>query len=178
MRTIKVVVAAAAMLAAVLGSAVAQDWAGQGIWSGPLLGFGYPTPDMMGYGRAAPRMVRSSGASQAICSTTPGHIDDRLASIKAELKITPAQEALWTAYATAAHDNANATLARCAALKSQHGNASVSLPDRLDQNEKLMAAQLTALRAANAALKPLYAALNDSQKKSADQLLSSSMSML
>jgi LTXXQ motif family protein len=178
MKTIKVVVTAAALLVSGLGAAVAQDWPGQGIWSGPMLGFGYPTPDMMGYGRPGPRMMRSDGAGQTVCNTTAGHIDDRLAAIKAELKITPVQEPLWTTYATAARDSANAALARCPTTKSRRGNAAVSLPDRLDQNEQLMAAQLNAMRAANAALKPLYAALSDSQKKSADRLLLSRTGMM
>jgi hypothetical protein len=174
MKILKVVIAAATMLAAVQGGAAAQDWPGQGFWSGPMLGFGYPTPGMMGYGRPGPGMMRWNGAGQTMCNDMAGHIEGRLAFIKAELKITPAQEALWTTYAAAARDNANTMLARCTAMTAQR-NSSVSLPDRLDQNEQLMAARLNALRAANAALKPLYAALSDSQKKSADELLSSPM---
>jgi hypothetical protein len=37
-----------------------------------------------------------------------GHIDGRLGYIKAELKITDAQEALWNSYAAAARASANA----------------------------------------------------------------------
>ena len=104
---------------------------------------------------------------------------DALASINTELKITPALESLWTTYAAAARDSANATLPHCTTLKSLRGNASIALPDRLEQNEKLMAAQLNALHAVNAALKPLYSALSDSQKKSADhQLVLSPTGML
>jgi hypothetical protein len=107
-----------------------------------------------------------------------GHIEGRLAFVKAELKTTPAQEPLWNTYAAAARDSANTMLARCTTMMSQRGDASVGLPDRLDQNEQLMTAQLNALRAMNAALKPLYAALSDSQKKSADQLFWSPMGMM
>ena len=178
MKTIKVAIAAAAMLAATYGTGVAQDWPGQGFWSGPMLGFGYPTPAMMGYGRPGPGMMRSSSAGQTMCNFMAGHIEGRLAFIKTELKITAAQEPLWTAYATAARDNANTMLARCTAMASQRGNASIGLPDRLDQSEQLMTAQLNALRAVNAALKPLYAALTDSQKKSADQLFAGPMGMM
>jgi len=177
MKTIKVVVAAAAMLAAAYGTAVAQDWPGQGFWSGPMLGFGYPTPGMMGYGRSGPGMMRSSGAGQTMCDAMAGHIEGRLAFIKTELKITAAQETLWNSYAAAARDSAGTMLARCTAMAAQR-NSSISLPDRLDQNEQLMAARVNALRAVNAALKPLYAALSDSQKKSADELFSSPMGMM
>ena len=175
MKTIKMSVVAAALLAALCGTAAAQDWPGQGFWSGPMLGFGYPTPAMMGYGRPGHGMMRWSGAGPTMCNAMAGHIDGRLAFVKAELKITEAQAPLWTTYAGAARDNANAMLARCTAMASQRGNASISLPDRLDQNEQLMTAQLNALRALNAALKPLYAALTDSQKKSADRLFVSPM---
>ena len=41
-----------------------------------------------------------------------------------------------------------------------------------------MAAQLDALRAMNKALKPLYAALSDDQKKSADQMFWGPMGMV
>ena len=177
MRTIKVAVAAAAILAATYGTSVAQDWPGQGFWSGPMLGFGYPTPAMMGY-RSGPAMMRGSGGGLTMCNAMAGRIEGRLAFIKTELKITPAQEPLWTTYASAARDNANTMLARCTAMANQRGNASVSLPERLDQSEQLMAAQLTAIHAVNAALKPLYAALTDSQKKSADQLFAGPMGMM
>jgi len=57
-------------------------------------------------------------------------------------------------------------------------DSQVSLPDRLDQNEQLMAAQLDALRAMNKALKPLHATLSDDQKKAADQLFWGPMGMM
>ena len=52
----------------------------------------------------------------------------------------------------------------------QVGVTSLSLPQRLDQYEQLLAAQLDAARASNSALKPLYAAFDDTQKRLADQL--------
>jgi len=55
---------------------------------------------------------------------------------------------------------------------------SANLPDRLDQHEQLMAVQLEAVRAMNKSLKPLYAALSDDQKKSADQLFWGPMGMM
>lgn len=46
------------------------------------------------------------------------------------------------------------------------------------QNEQLMAAQREAVRAMDKALKPLYAALSDAQKKTADQLFWGPMGMM
>jgi hypothetical protein len=48
----------------------------------------------------------------------------------------------------------------------------------LDQHEQFMAAQLDALRAMNKALKPLYAALSETQKQAADQLFWGPMGMM
>jgi hypothetical protein len=107
-----------------------------------------------------------------------GHIEGRLAYIKAELKITEAQEPLWKSYAGAARDNAQAMSAHCTAMMGKNGLDKLSLPDRLDQHEQFMAAQLDALRAMNKALKPLYAALTDTQKQAANQLFWGPMGMM
>ena len=53
-----------------------------------------------------------------------------------------------------------------------------NLPDRLAAREKMMAARLDALRRLKSAVDPLYAALSDDQKKTADELLMSSMGMM
>ena len=181
MKSIKMYAAAALVVAAAMaGTAGAQDQPDQGLWSGPMMGFGFMGPGMTGYVRGGPGMMRWgwNGSGQTMCNAMAGHIEGRLAFVKAELKITSEQEALSNAYAAAARDSANTMLARCTTMVSQRGNASISLPDRIDQNEQLVTAQLNALRATNAALKPLYAALNDSQKKSADQLFWSPMGMM
>ncbi len=140
--------------------------------------YGFMGPGMMGYVGMGPWMMGERGAGQAICNAMAGHTEGRLAYIKAELKITDAQEPLWNAYAAAAHDNGNAMLARCTTMMSERGASTVGVPDRLDQNEQLLAAQLDAVRAMNKALKPLYAGLNDSQKQRADQILWGPMGMM
>jgi hypothetical protein len=63
-------------------------------------------------------------------------------------------------------------------MMSRRSESTASLPERLDQNEQLMAAQLDSMRATNKALKPLYAALSDDQKKTADQLFWGPMGMM
>ena len=52
-----------------------------------------------------------------------------------------------------------------------------SLPERLDWQEKFLAARLDALRIMRGALTPLYAALSDEQKQTADQLVRAPMMM-
>jgi hypothetical protein len=63
-------------------------------------------------------------------------------------------------------------------MMSRHSGSAASLPERLDQHEQLMAAQLDAIRSMNKALKPLYAAFSEDQKKTADQLFWGPMGMM
>jgi hypothetical protein len=180
----KIAPVALAIATAIVGTAVAQDQPAQQStssgWSwGPrgMMGYGFMGPGMMGYGGMGPWMMGGSGSAEAMCSAMASHIEGRLAYIKAELKVTDAQEPLWNAYAVAARDNAKTMIARCTTMMGKR-DSQISLPDRLDQNEQLMAAQLDAVRAMNKTLKPLHAALSDSQKKTADQLFWGPMGMM
>jgi len=69
-------------------------------------------------------------------------------------------------------------LARCTEMAGRRGGTTVSLPDRLDQDERYLTAQLDALRSTTNALKPLYATLSDAQKQTADQLFWGPMGMM
>ena len=175
MKSIRMSAAAALVMAiAMLGPANAQDQQQQDSWNGWMMG----PRAMMGYGGPGSWMMGQGGFSQAMCNVMANHIEGRLAYIKAELKITEAQGSLWNAYADAARDNANAMRAHCTIMMSKRSGSAASLPDRLEQHEQLMAAQLDAVRAMNKLLKPLYAALNDSQKQTADQLFWGPMGMM
>lgn len=164
-----------AIAAVIISTAVAQGQSAQqgtspGWAWGPrgMMG-GFMGPGMMALGGMGSWMMGGSGSAEAMCSVMGSHIEGRLAYVRAELKVTDAQESLWSAYAAAARDSAKTMVARCTTMMNKP-DSQVSLPDRLDQNEQLMSAQLGAVRASNKALKPLYAALSDDQKKTADQL--------
>ena len=73
-------------------------------------------PGMMSQGGMGPGMMAEGGMGPAMCAAMAGHVDGRLAYLKAELKITEAQEPLWNAYAAAARDNAKDMLARCTTM--------------------------------------------------------------
>ena len=95
---------ALAITAAVVGTAVAQDQSTQegaspGWTWGPrgMMGYGFMGPGMMGYGAMGPGMM--GGSAETMCSAMASHIEGRLGYIKAELKVTDAQEPLWNAYA-------------------------------------------------------------------------------
>jgi hypothetical protein len=177
MKILKTFAAVALVMATtIVGAANAQDQSQQqDPWNGWMMrAWGH---GVMGYGGPGSWMMGRGDFNQAMCSVMPNHIEGRLAYIKAELKITEGQEPLWSAYAAAARDNANAMRAHCTIMSRRSGSAA-SLPDRLEQHEQLMAAQLDAVRAMDKLLKPLYAALSDSQKQTADQLFWGPMGMM
>lgn len=185
MKSIAMTASAALLIAvAMIGAVSAQSEQTQqgGTYPGGMMGPGMMGPGMMGPGMmgndGGPGMMHWGSSGSAMCGAMAGHIDGRLAYIKAELKITDAQESLWNNYAAAARDSANTMVARCTTMMARHSGSTASLPDRLDQNEQLMAAQLDALRATNKALKPLYVALSESQKQTADQLFWGPMGMM
>ena len=101
----------------------------------------------------------------------PGRlVDGRIAFLKAELKITPAQETQWQGVAAAMRDNAQA-LDRAITDARQSRSGPMDAVQRLTLRESF-----TRLRAENearmlAAFKPLYASLSPEQQQTANQLL-------
>jgi hypothetical protein len=182
MKSLKVLAVAAAMfaMAGIIGGAGAQPAPPQG--NGYMMGPGMMGPNGMmnnGTGQYGTMpMMGWNGQGASMCTMMTGHIEGRLAYLKTELKITDAQASLWNAYAGAARENAQAMTARCTTMMSQTGSTALSLPDRLDQHEQFMAAQLDALRAMNKTLKPLYAAFSDTQKQAANQFIWGPMGMM
>jgi len=163
----KLAIVAALAVAGLVGNAGAQPPVSTP--GGPGYGYGMG-PWMMGYGHWGQWMGWGSAGMQ-LCADMLSRIEGRLAYVKAELKITPAQEGLWAAYADIARDNARTLSARCTAMLDERAQA-LALPDRLDLREQLMAARLTAMQASDKALKPLYSVLDNSQKQIADRLFS------
>jgi len=104
------------------------------------------------------------------------HVEGRLAFLKTELKITDAQLPLWNAVADAIR--ANAMSMGDIAGGMMGGSQTATLPDKLAMREKMMAAHLEALQKFKAAVDPLYAALSEEQKKTADELLIGPMGMM
>jgi hypothetical protein len=99
---------------------------------------------------------------------TTDHVEGRIAFLKAELKITDAQLPQWNAFADALRNNAKR---RAEALETRAQRTAPNALDRLDRIEKMMTMMLETVRSTKTALGPLYAVLNDEQKKMADTLL-------
>jgi Spy/CpxP family protein refolding chaperone len=100
----------------------------------------------------------------------PGQlVDGRIAFLKAELKITPEQEAQWQQLAAAMRQNAGALDQAISSTRQQRGT--MDAVQRLTARE-----QFDQVRAANdarllAAFKPLYASLSSDQQQIANQLV-------
>jgi hypothetical protein len=119
-------------------------------------------------------------------------IDGRLAFLKAELKITPAQEPHWAAFEKAMRDNAAEAKANFDKLRAERQKAfaehkkaadeakaagkeppAITRPGAVERMERMQEfAKVRMERQAKvlAAFKPLYAALGDEQKMVADGL--------
>jgi periplasmic protein CpxP/Spy len=100
----------------------------------------------------------------------PGQfIDGRIAFLKAQLKITPAQEEQWQKVEAAMRDNAKALDQAITTVRQNRGDKNAV--ERLEMRE-----QFTKVRAENTgrlltAFKPLYSSLSAEQQKMADQLI-------
>ncbi|WP_211101145.1 Spy/CpxP family protein refolding chaperone [Azospirillum oryzae] len=104
------------------------------------------------------------------------HVEGRIAFLKAELKITDAQAPQWNAFADTLRSNAKAHQAMHEQMTK--GGMPSAWPDRLAAQQKVLSTRLDAMKALEAAAKPLYAVLTDEQKKTADLLFASPMGMM
>jgi hypothetical protein len=87
--------------------------------------------------------------------------------LRAELKITEAQANAWNTFAEALRGNAQ----KLAAVPAMMGDATQSLPDRLDAQERWLTARVEGIRAIRTAFTPLFSSFSDEQKKTAGELL-------
>ena len=152
---------------------------GRGEFGAGMMWGGGPGFGMMGGAGYGPGMMWGwGGAGWADDpSTADSFAEGRLAFLKTALKIAPPQEVLWRNYADAVRTNTKNMFQRHKAL-FESAQSNEDLPQRLDKREQIMALNLDAMRKTDAALKPLYAALDDSQKKLADRFLAPPMMTL
>jgi len=105
-------------------------------------------------------------------------IEGRIAFLRAELKITDAQDATWNRFADALRLNAQRLGQTHAAMTSaMAGGATQPLTQRLETQERALTARLEGARALRAAYTTLSAALSEEQKKTAEELLAPHMGM-
>jgi LTXXQ motif family protein len=98
------------------------------------------------------------------------HIEGQLAYARAELHIAEAQAPQWNAFADAVRAAAE-RLRQAQAQALQGAGQPATAPALLERRSTLLTARLEAIRAVAATAGPLYAALSDEQKRTADELM-------
>lgn len=132
------------------------------------------TPGTMGGGATAGGMMGHGMMGHGMMGGMRGkYIEGRLAFLKAEIRITPAQEGQWSKFADAVRASTKAAAAG-AGMDSKPASA----PERLAGYEKHLMGRLETVRALKAAFDPLYGSLSDEQKKIADELVTGPMGVL
>jgi hypothetical protein len=152
-----------------------QGAMGPGMMSDGMMSGGMMSGGMMS--NMMPMMGMMSGGAMSMMGQmmAPERIEGRIAFLKTELKITDAQQSLWNTFADAVRVNARSMADMMREMQGmmmpQQGMAPLALPKRIEAREHMLAGRLDALRQLKAALNPLYAAFDDSQKRTADELL-------
>jgi hypothetical protein len=143
-----------------------------------MQGPGMPGGGMAGAGGMPGMMMMGQDGTAGMSMMMAEHVEGRLAFLKTELKITDAQLPLWNAVADAIRANAKSMSEMMSGGMMGTSQTTATLPDKLSMREKMMTAHLDGLRKFKAAVDPLYAALSDEQKKTADELLIGPMGMM
>lgn len=103
-------------------------------------------------------------------------LDGRLAFLKAELKLTDQQNAVWNSFSDAWRAAAQKATAKCDVMNAHMGmNHGEGVIGKLSMMEMHMVDHLEVVRAQKAALEPLFAVLDESQKKTANEIFADTM---
>jgi hypothetical protein len=142
---------------------------GYGPGYGPGAGMGRGMGPMaygpMGMGPMGQGPMRRGMGPQAFAN--PGAFaESRLVGLKAELKITAAQEPAWNAFAGQAKQQAEAMQKLMASVQ---GSNQATAPERLELRNQVMKQRAEQMAKGTAAFKDLYAVLSPEQKALADQ---------
>lgn len=174
-KTCAVAVVALASQLAILSPVFAQQ-SSQNHPMMSMMGGGCPMMGMMGQSKMGHNMMGSDRMGTSMMQN--GNMDasrmgpmteGRLAYLKAKLKITEAQEAVWKDYADAVTD-------RVGIMQSVHQNMmevmqSGNAMQRMDARIQSMETMVEAMKAVEPATSQLYTALDEEQKALADQLI-------
>lgn len=105
------------------------------------------------------------------------HIEGRITFLKAEIGITEAQATVWDAFAEAMRGNAETARSMHQQIAERVSAEDMTWPARIEGMAAMMAARAEALKAMEAAAKPLYDALSEEQRSKADSLFTGPIGM-
>jgi protein CpxP len=112
-----------------------------------------------------------AGDSQRADHVRPNRVEGRIAYLKAELKVTPAQEAQWSAVADAMRRSATARQQLWEQTRNK-GDQPMTAVDRLNFRERMTQVEADNAKTFATSFAALYTKLDDNQKKQADDLMS------
>ncbi|WP_372624491.1 Spy/CpxP family protein refolding chaperone [Falsiroseomonas sp.] len=145
----------------------------------PTPGMAGPGGGMMGGGMMGgdmgrmmqPMMQQMMQGRMAAAAMQPfRRIEGQLAYFRAELRITDAQAQPWNAFAAAVRTQAERL--RQATQQAMAGTTEPGpAPQQMERRIALLSAHLEAMRAVAAAATPLYEALSEEQRRTADELM-------
>jgi len=127
------------------------------------------------FAQTAPAPANSTAAPSeaphhAMARMMPGQfVDGRIAFLKAQLKITPAQEAQWQQVEAAMRENARTLDQTITNARQNRGN--MDAVQRLESREQFARVRVSNDARLLAAFKPLYASLSPEQQQMANQLV-------
>jgi hypothetical protein len=117
----------------------------------------------------APARTPPRTAAARATSSQPETVEQRITSLHRQLKITPAEEASWTAVAQAMRDNAAAMQKLIEDRNATTGQPMTAVDD-LNSYEKFAQAHADGVKNLITSFDTLYGAMPDAQKKIADQV--------
>ena len=136
----------------------------------PVPGTAAPGAGMMGgdMGRMMQSMMQSRMAAASVQRFR--RIEGQLAYFRAEMRITDAQLPPWNAFADAVR--AQSVKLREITQQTMGGTTGPgTAPQQLERRTAFLTADLEATRAISASAAPLYAALSEEQRRTADELI-------
>jgi periplasmic protein CpxP/Spy len=111
------------------------------------------------------RMGMMRGGMQGVNFDPAARAEQRLTQLKADLKLTAAQEPLWQVFAEKAKSEAGKGFQ---AMRDQTQDLSLSAPERMARRTEVMKQRVAAMESVNGSFKTLYDALTVDQKRVAD----------
>ena len=108
-------------------------------------------------------------AAAAATSSKPETVEQRIATLKTALKITPDLEPKWTKVAQAMRDNAS-QMEKLVATKRAIPPEKTTAVDDLKTYQEFTEVRLDGLKHLNSAFKSLYDAMTPEQKRNADMV--------
>ncbi len=127
----------------------------------------YAQPDQTSSGAAPAHHHWAKGDHPHGPADMQAHVEERIKTLHAKLKITPDQESQWNDVAQAMRDNESQM---SSLIQERHSETNKTAIDDMDSYGQIAQAHADGIKKVEAAFKPLYDSMSDAQKKNADNV--------